>query len=90
MTSTTTTIPLKETPCIASYDTHTCAQMMFVFNAIQNGWSVRKEKDQFVFSKHHRESREVLDRGYLDTFLAANVDVRLISQSRAPAPYTTL
>ena len=28
-------------------------KMIFIYNAIENGWSVKKSKDSFIFTKKH-------------------------------------
>lgn len=41
-------------------------KMSFIYSAIQNGWSVKKRKDNYIFTKKHKGKREV----FLDTFLS--------------------
>ena len=40
-------------------------KMAFIYNALEDGWSVRKKNDLYVFRKDHEGKKEV----YLDTFL---------------------
>ena len=40
-------------------------KMAFIYNALEDGWSVRKNNDLYVFRKDHESKKEV----YLDTFL---------------------
>lgn len=40
-------------------------KMAFIYNALEDGWSVRKKSDLYVFRKDHESKKEV----YLDTFL---------------------
>jgi len=40
-------------------------KMAFIYNALEDGWSVRKKNDLYIFRKDHESKKEV----YLDTFL---------------------
>ena len=45
---------------------------IFIMNALDNGWSVKKRKGSYVFSKKHEGRREILKDGYLARFLEEN------------------
>ena len=30
-------------------------KMAFLYNALENGWTVKKKKDLYIFSKNHQE-----------------------------------
>ena len=47
-------------------------KMLFITNALEQGWSVKKSKDYYIFSKKHENKREVLQENYLETFIASN------------------
>ncbi len=38
-------------------------KMSFLYNALNSGWSIKKQKDKYIFSKKHEGKKEV----YLDT-----------------------
>ena len=40
-------------------------KMAFIYNAIEDNWSIRKKGDCYVFSKPHEGKKEI----YLDTYL---------------------
>jgi|AntAceMinimDraft_18_1070375.scaffolds.fasta_scaffold772558_1 hypothetical protein len=44
----------------------TFQKMTLIFNAIHDGWSVKRKEDSLVFSKKHENKKEI----YLDTFLS--------------------
>lgn len=48
---------------------------MFIMNALENGWSVRKRRGSYVFSKKHEGKKEILRDGYLARFLEENMEV---------------
>lgn len=47
-------------------------KMHFIMNALEQGWSIRKEKDSYIFSKKHEGKREVFKDSYLEQFLLSN------------------
>lgn len=51
-------------------------KMLFIYNALENGWMVRKTNDAYVFSKKHENKREVFDINYLEQFLDSVIDIR--------------
>lgn len=48
---------------------------MFIMNALDNGWSVKKRKGSYVFSKKHEGRREIVKDGYLARFLEENMGI---------------
>lgn len=53
-------------------------KMAFLFNALENGWSVRKENNYYVFKKNHEGKKEVYLDKYLQQFLCKNLDLENI------------
>jgi hypothetical protein len=53
-------------------------KMMLLFNSIEDGWSVKKRKDSYVFTKNHENKKEVLDDSYLLKFMKTNLDLNKI------------
>lgn len=47
-------------------------KMAFIWNALENGWSVKKIDDKFIFTKKHENRKEVLKDDYLLDFLETN------------------
>jgi hypothetical protein len=50
-------------------------KMMLVFNSIEQGWSVKKRGDSYVFTKFHEGKKEVLEDAYLLKFMKTNLDL---------------
>ena len=50
-------------------------KMNFIINAIENGWSVTKNEDLYVFKKKHEGKKEVFMADYLDKFIGTNMDL---------------
>lgn len=53
-------------------------KMLLLFNSIEQGWSVKKRGDSYVFSKSHEGKKEVLEDTYLMKFMKTNLDLNKI------------
>ncbi len=47
--------------------------MIFLMNALESGWSIRKKDNNFVFRKRHNHKKEVYSDNYLVNFLKNNL-----------------
>lgn len=59
-------------------DVITFQKMLFLFNTIEQGWSVKKQENSYVFSKPHDGKKEVLEESYLLKFMKSNFDINKI------------
>ena len=50
-------------------------KMVFLFNALDNGWSIKKRKDSYIFTKNHEGKKEVFNEEYLGMFMKDNMDI---------------
>ena len=53
-------------------------KMVFLFNALDNGWSIKKRKDLYIFTKKHEGKKEIFDESYLPIFMKENADINNI------------
>ena len=53
-------------------------KMLLLFNAIDDGWSVKKRNGSYVFSKNHENKKEILEDSYLLKFMKTNLDLNKI------------
>jgi len=51
----------------------TLQKCLFIMNALDNGWKVKKRKGSYIFSKKHEGRKEILKEGYLESFLVENM-----------------
>lgn len=51
-------------------------KMILLFNSIEQGWTVKKHDESYVFSKPHENKKEVLEDSYLLKFMKTNLDVK--------------
>jgi hypothetical protein len=56
-------------------DAVTIKKMAFLYNSIEQGWSVKKQNNSYVFSKKHENKKEVLEDSYLLKFMKTNLDL---------------
>ena len=70
--------PTKEIPI---EDTHTYLgnisrkqfqKLLFISNALENGWTVKKQEQQYIFTKKHENKKEVFQENYLEQFILEN------------------
>ncbi len=57
-------------------DNYTLQKMIFINNALESGWSIKKVDEKYIFSKRHENKREVYLDSYLETFLKTNINVQ--------------
>jgi hypothetical protein len=50
-------------------------KMILLYNAIEEGWTIKKKKNSYVFTKNHENKREVFDDEYLKKFMKTNLDL---------------
>jgi hypothetical protein len=60
-------------------DENTLQKMIFIYNAIESGWSVTKtDANTFVFKKPHLNDKHIFLDTYLSDFITDNFDVQHI------------
>lgn len=47
--------------------------MLFIHNALDCGWSVKKVNGCYIFNKKHENKREYLSDSYLKKFIKENI-----------------
>jgi hypothetical protein len=50
-------------------------KMVFLFNALDSGWSIKKNKDSYIFTKNHEGKKEIFNEEYLAIFMKDNSDI---------------
>lgn len=50
-------------------------KMLFLFNALNEGWTIKKRKESYIFTKNHEGKREIFLDTYLMSFLKKNFDI---------------
>jgi len=53
-------------------------KMGFIFNALEDGWTIKKKKDLYIFTKNHEGKKQVYLDAYLRRFIMENLDINKI------------
>jgi len=53
-------------------------KMLLLFNSIEQGWSVKKRNESYVFTKSHEGKKEILEESYLLKFMKTNLDINKV------------
>ena len=51
-------------------------KMSFIMNALDEGWSVKKKKEIYIFTKKHEGKKEVFNEKYLENFVKNNMELK--------------
>jgi hypothetical protein len=50
-------------------------KMLFIFNALENGWTIKKKNKKYIFSKNHEGKKEIFSDDYLSLFIKDNSNI---------------
>ena len=50
-------------------------KMTFLYNALNEGWSIKKDGNKYIFTKKHENKKEIFDESYLLQFMKSNFDM---------------
>ena len=45
------------------------SKILFIFNAIEDGWDVKKKNNSYIFSKHKSKEKQVFTEDFLNKFI---------------------
>jgi len=49
-------------------------KMIFIMNALEKGWSVKKSGESYIFIKKHENRKEIFMESYLEKFILSNIE----------------
>ncbi len=52
--------------------------MIFIFNALEDGWSIKKRKKSYYMLKNHEAKKDVFMESYLPTLMKDYMDINKI------------
>ena len=55
-------------------------KMFFLYNALDNGWSIKKRNKSYIFIKNHDGKKEIFSESYLAMFMKEQFDINNILQ----------
>jgi hypothetical protein len=50
-------------------------KMVFIMNALNQGWSIKKKDESYIFTKKHENRKEIFQENYLDEFIKSNAQL---------------
>ena len=53
----------------------TLQKMVFLFNALEDGWQIKKNKEKYIFTKRHENKKEIFSDNYLTRFIEKNFNI---------------
>lgn len=58
-----------------SLDMQSIRKMAFIYNALNDGWTVNRRNNDYIFTKKHEGRKEVYSDDYLKEFIARNMNI---------------
>jgi len=56
----------------------TFKKMNLIYNALEEGWSIKKISTSYIFTKKHENKKEIIEDSYLLKFMKSNLDLNKI------------
>jgi hypothetical protein len=53
-------------------------KMLLLFNSVEDGWTIKKKNNTYIFTKNHENKKEILDESYLLQFMKTNLNFNKI------------
>jgi hypothetical protein len=51
----------------------TFQKTIFIMNALENGWNVKKKGTKYIFTKKHENKKEIFQEEFLQKFIEKNI-----------------
>ena len=51
-------------------------KMIFLYNALDEGWTIKRNKKSYILTKKHENKKEVYNDLYLTEFITANMHLK--------------
>ena len=59
-------------------NTITFQKMNLLYNALDDGWSIKKKENSYIFTKKHENKKEIIEDTYLLKFMKTNLDMNKV------------
>ena len=56
----------------------TFQKMNLLYNALDEGWSIKKKDNSYIFTKKHENKKEIIEDSYLLKFMRTNLDMNKV------------
>ena len=57
-------------------------KMHLIYNALEEGWSIKKKDSSYIFTKKHENKKEIIEDSYLLKFMKSNLDLHKIIDNK--------
>ena len=54
---------------LTKYSPKELSKIIFISNAIDDGWTVKKRDELYIFSRHKGKEKQIYEEKYLDKFI---------------------
>lgn len=58
---------------LESLDDKIISKMVFLYNAVNEGWKIEKRNGMYIFRKKHENKEEIYSDAYLENFVSNNL-----------------
>lgn len=58
---------------LESLDDNILSKMVFLYNAVNDGWKIQKQNGLYIFRKKHENKEEIYSDAYLENFVSNNL-----------------
>ena len=48
-------------------------EMLFIKNALNDGWKIKKKGDLYIFSKKHKNKKTIFNKSFINHFVNENI-----------------
>ena len=56
----------------------TFKKMNLIYNALEEGWSIKKQNTSYIFTKKHENKKEIIEDSYLLKFMKSNLELNKV------------
>ena len=72
---------LSQEDFIDSIDQNVLSKMIFLYNAINDGWKVEKQTNMYIFRKKHQNKEEIYSDTYLEKFITNQLNISKVLEN---------
>jgi hypothetical protein len=72
---TSNTIELNLGKRIEDLDVKTKNKMIFIYNALEDGWNIKKMNNSYIFTKKHLGKQEIFQDDFLTNFISEGLNI---------------
>tara|TARA_Y100000389_G_scaffold117225_1_gene114417 strand:- start:545 stop:751 length:207 start_codon:yes stop_codon:yes gene_type:complete len=45
------------------------SKIIFIYNALEDGWTIKKNNNKYIFSKHKSKEKQIISENFLNIFI---------------------